>query len=91
MPPPSTWYRDFMAAYGVNVGGGKPFKAPPGPPMTLANMRENGVRRLVAQCLAPYCHHSATIDADGYDGAIPVKSFEPRMVCTRCGLIGADV
>jgi hypothetical protein len=39
----------------------------------------------------PYCHHSAVIDADAYDGSLPVKSFESRMMCTRCGLIGADV
>jgi hypothetical protein len=36
-------------------------------------------------------HHEAAIDADGYDGALPVKSFEPRMVGTHCGAIGADV
>jgi hypothetical protein len=23
--------------------------------------------------------------------ALPVKAFEPRIVCTRCGLIGAEV
>jgi hypothetical protein len=91
MPPPSHWYRDFMAGYGVNVGAGKPPRSEPGPPMTLANMRANDVRRLIASCLAPYCHHSAIIDADAYDGALTVKSFDARMVCTRCGLIGADV
>jgi hypothetical protein len=80
-----------MAGYGVDVGGGKPFKAPPGPPMTLANMRENGVRRLRVYCLAPYCHHSTVIEADTYADALTVKSFNSRMVCTRCGLIGADV
>src|SRR5688500_15435652 len=91
MLPPSTWYREFMGAYGVNVGGSKPFKAPPGPPMTLANMRANGVRRLVAYCLAPHCYHSAVIEADDYDAALTVKSFDQRMVCTRCGSVGADV
>jgi hypothetical protein len=54
-------------------------------------MRENGVRRLRVYCLAPYCHHSAVIDADAFDASLRVKSFEPWMVCTRCGLIGADV
>jgi hypothetical protein len=31
------------------------------------------------------------MDVDAYDGAVPVKSFQRRMVCTRCGAIGADV
>jgi len=48
--------------------------------MTLANMRPNDVRRNIVYCLAPCCHHSAVIEADAYDGALPVKSFEPRMI-----------
>jgi hypothetical protein len=80
-----------MAAAGVNVGGRQPEKSEPGPPMTLANMRANDVRRLVVYCLAPYCHHRRVIEADAYAGALPVKGFGPHMVCTRCGLIGADV
>jgi hypothetical protein len=91
MPPPSHWYRDFMAAAGVDVSSPKPLKAEPGPPMTLDNMRANDVRRLVVYCLAPYCQHSAVIDADAYDGSLLVKSFDAQMLCTRCGLIGADV
>ena len=91
MPPPSHWYRDFMASAGVNVGGQKPEKDEPGPPMTLANMRANDVCRLIVYCLSPRCHHRAVIEADTYDGALLVKSFDPRMVCTRCSLIGADV
>jgi hypothetical protein len=81
----------FMAAAGVTVGSYKPNKSEPGPPMTLANMRNNHVRRLIVYCLSPYCHHSAVMEVDGYDGAVPVKSFQRRMVCTRCGAIGADV
>ena len=88
---PSCWYKTFMAAAGVTVGSYKPDKSEPGPPMTLANMRDNHVRRLIVYCLSPYCHHSAVMELDGYDGAVPVKSFQRRMVCTRCGVIGADV
>jgi hypothetical protein len=43
-------------------------------PMTLGNMRANGVR---------------SPDVSWPDD-LPVPSFGPRMVCTRCGIIGAD-
>jgi hypothetical protein len=59
-----------------------------GPPMTLGNMRANGVRRLSVSCWQ--CHHSAVIDVDGLSDEIPVPSFGPRMVCTFCGIIGCD-
>src|SRR5262245_4627404 len=37
------------------------------------------------------CWHHATVDADFFAGDVVLKSLEPRMVCSRCGLIGADV
>jgi hypothetical protein len=37
-------------------------KHPPGPPMTLGNMRELGVPRLIASCLNDACRHTALID-----------------------------
>jgi hypothetical protein len=58
-------------------------------PMDLANMRENGVRSLDVQCWQ--CRHRTIINADHWPGDLTVKSFEPRMVCTKCGTIGADV
>ena len=60
-----------------------------GPPMTLANMRHNGVRSLSIRC--ELCHHEAVLNVDGYDEGVAVPSFGPRMVCTVCGIIGADV
>ena len=59
--------------------------------MTLGNMRQNGVRRLLVYCNGLHCWHSATVDADFLPGDVVLKSLEPRMVCTQCGLIGADV
>jgi hypothetical protein len=44
--------------------------------MTLANMRDNGVRSLSVTC--EVCHD-----------ATPVPAFGPRMVCTSCGIVGA--
>jgi hypothetical protein len=36
-------------------------KHPPGPPMTLANMRRQGVHHLVAYCLNDACRHQMVI------------------------------
>jgi len=53
--------------------------------MTLANMRENGVRSLAVRC-----HHETTHAVDGYADDVVVPSFGPRIVCTACGAIDAD-
>jgi hypothetical protein len=37
-------------------------RQPAGPPMTLGNMRELGVQRLIASCLNDACRHTALID-----------------------------
>jgi hypothetical protein len=57
--------------------------------MTLANMRANGVRPLAVTC--QLCHHEAVMRVDALDDRIPVPVFGPRMVCTSCGIAGADV
>jgi hypothetical protein len=54
-------------------------------PMTLGNMRENGVRSLAVSCLL--CRHEAVVDATPWPDDAPVPTFGPRMVCTRCGII----
>jgi hypothetical protein len=56
--------------------------------MTLANMRANGVHSLSIRC--ELCHE-AVVNVDVYAETVPVPSFGPRMVCTCCGIIGADV
>jgi hypothetical protein len=58
-------------------------------PMTLQNMRENGVRTLAVTC--PKCQHERIINADKWSGHMLVPSFGSRMVCTKCGAVGADV
>jgi|HubBroStandDraft_6_1064221.scaffolds.fasta_scaffold5810015_1 hypothetical protein len=57
-------------------------------PMTLGNMRANGVRSLDVTCW--HCHHRATISAAPWPDDMPVQVFGPPMVCTRCGIVGAD-
>jgi hypothetical protein len=59
-----------------------------GPPMTLGNTRANGVRSLDVSCWQ--CHHRTILSADPWSDHVPMPSFGPRMVCTRCGIIGAD-
>ena len=50
-----------------------------GLPMTLGNMRANGVRRLHVSCWE--CRHSAVLDVDQYGDEVPVPSFGPRILC----------
>jgi hypothetical protein len=57
-------------------------------PMTLGNMRELGVRSLVFRCHR--CQHDRTMNVDHLPGSLTVPSFIPRMVCTSCGIVGAD-
>jgi len=56
--------------------------------MTLGNMRAQGVRALSVRCVL--CHHEALLSADAWSDAVPVPSFSPHMVCTSCGIVGAD-
>ena len=55
-------------------------------PMDLENMRQNGVRSLWIQC--NQCRHTTVMNV--VPGDLTVPSFGPRMVCTKCGTIGAD-
>ena len=57
-------------------------------PMTLGNMREHGVLSLAVTC--EICHHEAVLPADRWPDEVLVSTFRPRMVCTRCGIVGAD-
>jgi hypothetical protein len=59
-----------------------------GPPMTLANMRHHGVRSLDVTC--EFCHHRAVLNVDAWSDDVPVPWFGSRMVCTSCGIIGAN-
>jgi hypothetical protein len=57
-------------------------------PMTLGNMRQLGVRSLDVSCWN--CHHQAVLSADRWPDDVVVPTFGPRMVCTGCGIVGAD-
>jgi hypothetical protein len=66
-------------------------KRPPGPSMTLGNMRELGVQRLIASCLSDACRHTALIDVSSYPAETEVPSFRPRVVCAKCGSRGNKI
>ena len=61
------------------------------PPATTGHIRGHGCRDLLVYCSSGRCHHSATINGDRFPGDLAVRSLCGRMVCTRCGYIGADV
>jgi hypothetical protein len=66
-------------------------KHPPGPAMTLGNMRELGVQRLIASRLNDACRHVALIDVSAYPAETEVPSFRPRVVCAKCGSRGNHI
>jgi hypothetical protein len=62
-----------------------------GPPVTLGHIRRHGVRHLLIYCSTGRCHHSAVINADRWSDDTVLLELNRRVVCTRCGMIGADV
>jgi hypothetical protein len=62
-----------------------------GPPVTLGHIRSHGVRRLLIYCSTGLCHHSAVVDSDRWPDETALLDLDRRAVCTKCGMIGADV
>jgi hypothetical protein len=54
------------------------------PPMTLANMRENGVRDVLAYCEALGCGHEGRIECDRLPDDLPVPDVSLRLRCSKC-------
>lgn len=54
-----------------------------GPPMTLANMRENGVRAVIATCEA--CGHKTDVNVDALAESVTVPKAAQRLRCSSCG------
>ena len=61
-----------------------------GPPMTLRDTRENGIRTLDAWCLGRDCHHHSVLDVSAMADDFALPSIGPRLRCKRCGHLGAD-
>lgn len=60
-------------------------------PMTLGNMRANGVRSLIVHCSNATCMHKAIVNVDHLPANAAVPALGLRMRCERCGQRGADV
>jgi hypothetical protein len=58
-------------------------RAKTGPPMTLANMRANGVRAVTATCQA--CGHQADISVDALPETLTVPEAGTRFRSGSCG------
>jgi hypothetical protein len=53
-----------------------------GPPMTLANMRANGVRAVIATCEG--CGHKADVNVDALPENVTVPATGGRLRCSQC-------
>jgi hypothetical protein len=60
-------------------------------PATMGHVRSHGCRDLRVYCTSGWCHHSPKLNADFLPDDTMLLALEARMVCTACGLIGADV
>jgi DNA-directed RNA polymerase subunit RPC12/RpoP len=58
-------------------------RSKPGPPMTLANMRANGVRMVTASCAN--CGRQADINVDALPETLTVPKASQRLRCSACG------
>jgi hypothetical protein len=60
-------------------------------PVTMGHIRGHGCRDLLVYCSSPWCNHSARLNGDWLPDDTVLLTLDWRMVCTACGLIGADV
>lgn len=65
-----------------------PPRDPPIAPMTLGNMRHNGVRAVVATCRG--CKRSVEVVVDQLGDEVFVPDAGLRMRCSTCGHRGAE-
>ena len=59
-------------------------------PVTLGHIRSHGCRDLLVYCGSINCNHGTTMNADHLPDDTPIRPLGSRMVCTRCGHVGAD-
>jgi hypothetical protein len=49
------------------------------------------VAAIFVYCASPWCNRSATLNADWLPDDTVLLELDHRMICTACGLVGADV
>jgi hypothetical protein len=59
--------------------------------ITLADMRDMGVRGLLIYCSDYRCSHSTAISGDRWPDDVRLSDIEPLFVCQACGKRGGDV
>jgi hypothetical protein len=59
--------------------------------VTSGHIRSHGCRDLLIYCSSIDCSHSATMNADHLPDETAIRPLGARMVCSRCGHVGADV
>jgi hypothetical protein len=62
-----------------------------GPPMTLGNRREQGVRGLSVACLNHVCRHHTVVNVDDSPHEVEVPSLGSGLKCSKCGGRKLDV
>ena len=60
-------------------------------PATLGHIRGHGCGDSLIYCDSIHCSHSATMNADRMPNETVIRALGPKMVCTKCGHVGADV
>jgi hypothetical protein len=53
--------------------------------------RGHGCRDLLVYCGSPWCNYNAKLTLDRLPDDTALLDLDSRMVCTACGLVGADV
>jgi hypothetical protein len=59
--------------------------------ITLSEMRESGLCRVLVYCADYRCSHSVAISADAWSDDVRLSDLEPRFTCKACGHRGGDV
>jgi len=62
--------------------------------ITLGQMRGSGVRGLLVYCADYKCSHLKTMapaEVDKWPDSVRLSDLEPRFICKRCGVRGADI
>jgi hypothetical protein len=60
-------------------------------PVTLGHIRSHGCRDLLVYCGSINYNRGITMNADHMPDDTPIRPLGSRMLCTRCGHVGADV
>jgi hypothetical protein len=57
----------------------------------MRQLRSHGISQLLAYCGSITCNHQVVMDADHLSDDTLIRPLGNRMVCSRCGHVGADV